>query len=502
MSNRQFSRDKILAITARITLLITVILLATVIIKKVKYRDNAKSTDTTSNSDTALADSYSAPLNKYFFQVDTTDQQIGKTESIIEYQTNTCYGIHYPVLGDKTIDNILKTDVDITLSQFLEEFKDYVAVDENSRAYLSIEYNSYLVGDSIASVIYKIQYDSPTYTNPINKIHTHVFLLSTSEEITPERIFTGDYLDFFSKKTSDFLSSDSAYVDSLTSEKYKNNFTPAAENFKKFILTNEGLTLYFEPYKIASGELETISFTIPASELIPYMIFNPFEKVTVPQPSLPNFTVSPGSLTIDPSKPMIALTFDDGPDSKSTNRILDVLEANNAHATFFVVGSRLGSEPDTLIREYSLGCEIGSHSYSHKAFSTLKKKNIHKELANTNKLLKKIIGVKASLVRTPYGEKKKSILKNVKYPVILWDIDTEDWKTKNKKKIVKKVIGKVKDGDIIIMHDIYASTASAVEAIVPKLISEGYQLVTVSELLKSKGIKIKPGKAYYNGIGN
>lgn len=500
MSNKRIKRDDLLAIIARIVLLTMVILIAVVVIKKVKHgRDNVDVSQSDAAGE-ATPDAYSVPLDKYFFQVDTTNQQIGKTESIIEYQTNLCYGIHYPVLGDAVIDAVLKSDVDAVLSKFCDEFKDYVAVDENSRAYLSVEYESFLVGDSIASVLYRIQYDSPTYTNPISQIHTHVFLLSTSEEITPDKILTGDYLTLFSTETANFLSSNPAYADSLTSEKYKSNYSPIAENFTKYILSSDGLTLYFEPYQIASGEFKTLNYTIPAADLTPYLLFNPFETVAVPQPQLPEVEASTNTFTIDPSKPMIALTFDDGPWASSTNRILDVLEANNAHATFFVLGSRIGSEPETLLREYSLGCEIGSHSFSHRAFSTLKKSTIRKELSKTNKLLKKIIGVKASLVRPPYGEHTKSIIKSIKSPAVLWNVDTEDWKSKNKKKILKKVVGKVKDGDIIIMHDIYETTADAVEKLVPKLISEGYQLVTISELLAAKGIEEKPGKIYYNGL--
>lgn len=198
----------------------------------------------------------------------------------------------------------------------------------------------------------------------------------------------------------------------------------------------------------------------------------------------------------DPNKPMIALTFDDGPNTSTTSSILDTLEAYNARATFFVVSSRIQTHYEVSKRALSLGCEIGSHGYSHKMLKKLKTEQIKKEFERSQKTLKKHTGNKFSLVRTPYGDTDRRVLKNTDYPVILWSLDSLDWKSKNSKKIVKRVMKNIKDGDIVLMHDLYTSTADAVKEIVPELISQGYQLVTVSEMMEARGIELKNGHTY------
>ncbi len=201
---------------------------------------------------------------------------------------------------------------------------------------------------------------------------------------------------------------------------------------------------------------------------------------------------------IDPNQKMIALTFDDGPHPKVTERILNVLEENNARATFFILGNRVKGNESTLKRAHKMGCQIASHTYSHKNLTEISVEKIKTQENKTSALIKKTIGVPARLLRPPYGAYNKTVRKNVSVPLVLWSIDTLDWKSKNASKVTKKVLGKVQDGDIILMHDIYETTADAVETIVPKLIKEGYQLVTVEELYALRGKEMKPGKAYAN----
>lgn len=205
---------------------------------------------------------------------------------------------------------------------------------------------------------------------------------------------------------------------------------------------------------------------------------------------------SSGALNLD--APMVALTFDDGPNNSTTGKILDVLEQYNCRATFFVVGSRLRANSTSVKRASFIGCEIGSHSYDHAKLDNMKSADIKKEFTKTNAILKELIDKKASIVRTPYGSTDKKVLKAVKYPVILWSIDSRDWETRSKKKTVKNIMKNVKDGDIILMHDLYEETAEAVGVIVPKLLNQGYQIVTVSEMMEAKGINLKSGHTYFN----
>lgn len=222
---------------------------------------------------------------------------------------------------------------------------------------------------------------------------------------------------------------------------------------------------------------------------------SPTPKITIPR-----IEVSPTAIpdTIDPTKPMVALTFDDGPTTTVTNRILDVLEQYNAKATFFVVGNRLGSTgcKSTVARAYTLGCEIGNHSYTHPKLNTLSAAEIQKEITKTNDAITKIIGAPVTLFRPPYGFINDTVRAYANAPLIFWSVDPEDWNSRNAAKVYKHVMSKVKDGDIILMHDLYNSTAEACEALVPALLAEGYQLVTVSELFACKGITLTTGDTF------
>lgn len=199
---------------------------------------------------------------------------------------------------------------------------------------------------------------------------------------------------------------------------------------------------------------------------------------------------------VDANAPMVALTFDDGPNPDYTKRIIDVLNANYSRATFFVVGTNAELHPGMLQMISESGSEIGNHSYSHKNFTEIEAAEVEKEIDKVNRAVKKATGEKTTVIRPPYGAFNDDVLSQLKEPAILWDVDTEDWDSRNAQKIAENILADVKDGDVILMHDIYESTAEAVEIIVPKLKEMGYQIVTVSELAGYKGKTLEAGKVY------
>lgn len=200
--------------------------------------------------------------------------------------------------------------------------------------------------------------------------------------------------------------------------------------------------------------------------------------------------------SLDPNKPMIALTFDDGP-SIYTKEILKVLKKYHAHATFFIVGERVTSTyVSTIKKAVKIGCEIGNHSYNHANLGTSSKSVIKSQLNKTDKRIKSVIGSKTTLVRPPYGSVGSNLRSIVEKPMILWSIDTLDWKTRNATSTIKTIMGSIEDGDIVLMHDLYSESKEAAVKVIPKLIKKGYQLVTVSELIKYKGIEVEDGTAY------
>lgn len=200
---------------------------------------------------------------------------------------------------------------------------------------------------------------------------------------------------------------------------------------------------------------------------------------------------------VDPSKPMVALTFDDGP-GEYEGRILTALEAVGGRATWFMVGNLVSSHAAVIKRMVADGCEIGNHSYKHENLSKLSSGAIVDSIQKTNNALQAACGQPATVVRPPYGATGgncKSALGSMGYASILWSIDTLDWKTRNADSTVSTVLNNVKDGDIILMHSIYSQSAAAAERLIPALVQRGFQLVTVSELAAARG-GMTPGKNY------
>ena len=202
---------------------------------------------------------------------------------------------------------------------------------------------------------------------------------------------------------------------------------------------------------------------------------------------------------LDPKKKLIALTFDDGPYAPVTNRILDTLEKYGGKATFFVVGSRVETYKDCIKRASKLGCEIGCHTYNHAILTRLSAKEIKKEISSSVKPIEKYSGKKVKIVRAPGGAVNDTVKKSVPYPLVNWSIDTFDWQHRNTATTVSKIKASAKDGAIVLMHDLYVPTGEAAVQIIPWLVSQGYQLVTVSELFELKGINAAKGNLYTHG---
>ena len=202
---------------------------------------------------------------------------------------------------------------------------------------------------------------------------------------------------------------------------------------------------------------------------------------------------------IDPSKPMVAITFDDGPYEPTTTPILDALEENYAKATFFCLGQNVGYYPEVVQREYELGMEVATHTTSHKQLTALSSAELETEITDSINALKDAIGVAPKLMRPPYVAVNKDVLTavgNHDLCCVNWSLDTEDWKTKNADATYRMVMTAT-DGDVVLLHDIHEYNVAAVERFVKDLQAEGFQLVTVSEMYEARGETLDPGTIHY-----
>lgn len=203
---------------------------------------------------------------------------------------------------------------------------------------------------------------------------------------------------------------------------------------------------------------------------------------------------------IDPKKKMIAITYDDGPDAIWNHKIVQTLIQYNAAGTFFTIGNLAGSKAGQKELQFMAknGMEIGNHSQTHKQLSIQSDEGLRYEIDKCDSMIKKALGKKPALMRTPYGDYSQRVLDFINRPMILWSIDTLDWQSLNADSVYQRTMSQARDGSIVLMHSIYSSTYSATKRIMPALKARGFQFVTVSELFQYKRHKLKNRKAYCN----
>ena len=198
-----------------------------------------------------------------------------------------------------------------------------------------------------------------------------------------------------------------------------------------------------------------------------------------------------------PTGPCVALTFDDGPSGKYTRTLLDGLALRGAKATFLLCGYRMVQYPDITQRILDEGHEIGYHGYSHKTMQTMSRKTIGQELIDSQKLLPE--NCKPVFFRPPGGivtDGVRQVAEVRQLAILSWSVDPKDWATDSVSGIENAVLKNVKDGDIILLHDMSTSSVQAALDIVDVLQKQGYRFVTVSELAKIRKVPIRPGKMY------
>lgn len=191
----------------------------------------------------------------------------------------------------------------------------------------------------------------------------------------------------------------------------------------------------------------------------------------------------PGAKREKDSKGKVALTFDDGPDPTHTTQLLEGLAKRKVKASFFITGENAENYPDLVKRMYEEGHLIGNHTYSHMQLTKSNREAFKAELVRTNEIIKEITGEEVVFVRPPYGSWDKSFEEELNMFPVLWTVDPLDWCSNDVACVINKVIPKVKENSIILMHDEYASTVTAALQIVDELQKQGYEFVTVDEIL-------------------
>lgn len=182
-------------------------------------------------------------------------------------------------------------------------------------------------------------------------------------------------------------------------------------------------------------------------------------------------------------KPKIAITFDDGPNEKCTSQLLDELKERNVKASFFVIGELVEKFPEIVKRAKEEGHVIGNHTYHHVDITRVSDEKARMEIEQTRKIVKEVTGYDTEYVRPPFGVWQKKLEMELDVFPVMWSVDPLDWTTDNTDEIVNRVVTKVKENDIILLHDCYDSSVEAALRIIDILQKKGFEFVTVDELI-------------------
>ena len=197
---------------------------------------------------------------------------------------------------------------------------------------------------------------------------------------------------------------------------------------------------------------------------------------------------------------IVALTFDDGP-GPYTEELLDFLQQEGVRATFFVLGTRVDAYPKLIRRMAAEGHEIGNHSNAHNMLHRMDLVGVRNEMGKCAEKIEKLLGYRPTIMRCPGGNKNSAVeqyAKEAGIPIAYWSVDTLDWQSRDKDAILNIAFGKngIRDGSIVLMHDIHKTTIPAAKEMILRLKEEGYVFVTTSELIAARRGGIVAGKQY------
>lgn len=400
-------------------------------------------------------------------------QEIGSMKGMAGSKGSFSYQVNYPVLAlgvaDADISSFVRNWIDMAQ-------EDHTSHHRDTQASLIIDYSAEKLDKNYATVtVYG------TYTvdglEPVIFAHPLMIDLNTGDTVNGKTLFKSTDRILFQLETC-FDEIFGHYV-----EEYCTGIHEAL--LERAVLSRDGVELYFQAGEILPIHLGAQHITLP--------YYRTAEFISLDTP-----VVSNNTRNIDPSKPMIALTFDDGP-SEETLRIVETLEKYDSKGTFCVVGSRLEMYESVLRATVASGQEIACHTWNHKNLTEISSDRARSQITQVNDLVYEMTGYKIRVLRPPYGDndkKVRSICADLDMYIAHWKLDTQDWVSRNSSKVYKKIVREVENGAIILCHDLYSTTADAVIQAIPELISDGYQLVTVTEMLSFHKDGIIPGTTY------
>ena len=284
------------------------------------------------------------------------------------------------------------------------------------------------------------------------------------------------HLKILSTLVREAIYNDPLIADYLFPEEVHIQTEPIWANFDNFAITDESLIFYFDEYELAAGKVGPPVVVIPLSD-INNILSEEFQSVIE---GTDENTITKEEH--DNGIKKVALTFDDGPHPIVTMQILKTLNKYDAIATFFMLGNMVENYPEIAKKVHAAGHELGNHTWSHLDLTKLGAEKVWNEIYKTSAIIENVTGQKVTEFRPPYGAVNETVRSQTNLPVILWNVDTLDWKDRDPNRLLANVKSATKDGSTILMHDIHQSTADGLDAVLAYLQSEGYTFVKVSDL--------------------
>ncbi|MBQ4650274.1 MAG: polysaccharide deacetylase family protein [Firmicutes bacterium] len=432
-----------------------------------------------------VLEEYIAEINRY----ETPEGVFEYENSYIVMEEDFVVRILYPVTGNAMLDKEIEEYVNQIADEHKQETLQTEAYD-GQPAELTAEYLAHVSEGQLASVKLTGVYNAPFMAHPYDIIKTFNGRLDGEEMMTIRDVVHEDKLEELARMTADAAS---------VTEEYN-----ADELLECWIVTEEGLEITLERGRFGpmSDGTRVVSFTFEQLKGMLAEGIGPAETEPAPEDGAEDIPVIlPQQAEIDPDKPMVAITFDDGPGAY-TERLLDIFEEHGGKGTFFLVGNQVSKRTETVQRIVADGHEVAGHSWNHRQLTKLTDEELEDQFMKPRAAIYKATGVDPVIMRPPYGsynDDVKAVAKELGISAINWNVDTLDWKNKNVDAVYKACMDGLKDGNIILCHDIHKTTVDAMEKVIPAILEEGYQLVTVSQLLTAEGGGLEPGKLYFGG---
>lgn len=425
-------------------------------------------------------------------------REFGEEDAILQYDKNFSCKILYPVSGMEAVDQVIAEWAKQVYDEAAADMVKLSTTSDNPDGSLTYNYNSYLIQDRYASVEEVGFYAHSGLAHPIEPIAIFNIDLQAQRILASDELFTSGGQEQVLQLLADRLKEQEPdAADILDAAEMDEGWLSAA------LLRPDGVEIILERGSHLPGYLGTQRVLLSYEELgdalaIGSNLGGETEQPPAEQSQQPS---TAPSTAIDTSKPMIALTFDDGP-TVTTAKILGLLKEHGGSATFFMVGNSVQSKAEIVQQMVAQGSEVANHTWDHKPLNKLTSQDIRQQLQATSDVLYEVCGVRPVLMRPPYGafnDTVQSVTAEMGTPIINWSVDTLDWKTRNATDTYNAIMRDVKNGSIILCHDLHKETGEAMVTVIPKLISDGYQLVTVSQLLEATQGPPQPGTVYTSG---